>query len=166
MQTHRATSDTAQSPIYPASRRNSSSISTRLSIARPAVLTPPPYPKRETGSEAPTPFSRSRIPRADNSAFEGRYVEAYLGSTSASQAVSNVIQFWTREQRMTLLGANGLTRTDFGFRPGSLAPFGQPQEDHWKNFDVEIMPGSMHGSSREQERNYWINLRAASVLFP
>ncbi len=95
--------------------------------------------------------------------MEGRYVEAYL-SAIGPQAVSNAIQFWTREQRMTLFGANGLTRFDFGFRPGSLAPLGQPKEDHWKNFDVEIMPGSMHGSSREQERNYWITLRRLGVI--
>lgn len=95
--------------------------------------------------------------------LEGRYVEAYLCDLGP-MVVSNIIQFWTPEQRMAQLGRRGIVATDFGFRPGSLAPMSQPKEDHWKNFDVEIQPGSMHGSSREQMENKWVNAYRLGVI--
>jgi hypothetical protein len=124
---------------------------------------------RQSGGVDPKAFTgKKQMPAADaiqqikdsqsgQFRLEGRYVEAFLTSLGP-QAVSNVIQFWTCDQRMTLLGIDGTTRQDWTFRPGSLAPLGQPKEDHWKNFDTEVLPGSMHGSSREAEQNKWVNL--------
>lgn len=84
--------------------------------------------------------------------LEGRYVEAFLVDLGP-QAVSNTLQFVTRKQRIRLFGKDGLFKQEWDFRPGDIAPFGQPREDHWKNFTVSVNPGSMHAGSRDKERN-------------
>lgn len=89
--------------------------------------------------------------------LEGRYVEAFLGDIGP-QAVSNVIQFFSREKRISLFGADGITKQDFNFRPGDITPWQQPRENHWQNFDVEITPGSSHGGNRDSEINKYIGL--------
>lgn len=89
--------------------------------------------------------------------LEGRYLEAFL-SDMGPQAVSNVIQFFTREKRISLFGANGITKQDFNFRPGDITPDHEPREQHWMNFDCEVTPGSMHGGSRDSDINKYIGL--------
>lgn len=81
--------------------------------------------------------------------LEGRYLEAALEQVG-TQTVSNIIQYATLDSRLALLGADGMTKEDFDYRAGTLAPAGTPMEDHWKLFPVKITPGSAHGTSRTQ----------------
>lgn len=89
--------------------------------------------------------------------LEGRYVEAFLTDVGP-QAVSNVIQFFTLNKRITLFGPDGVTKQDFNFRPGDITPDSQPRENHWQNFDVEVTPGSLHGGNRDADINKFIGL--------
>jgi hypothetical protein len=95
--------------------------------------------------------------------LEGRYVEAFLVDLGP-QAVSNTIQFVTRDKRIKLFGKNGLFKTDWDFRAGDIAPFGIPREEHWKNFDVSITPGSMHGGSKDADQNKWFALYRGGAI--
>lgn len=95
--------------------------------------------------------------------LEGRYTEAFLVDLGP-QAVSNVIQFVTRDKRIKLFGKNGLFKSDWDFRPGDIAPFGQPRENHWQNFDVSIDPGSMHGGSKDADQNKWFALYRGGAI--
>lgn len=69
----------------------------------------------------------------------------------APMALANISQFFTVEQRIRYLGPDGVTWQDFDFAPGSLQPYGQPRNQHWRNFVVEVEPGSMLGSSKERK---------------
>ncbi len=90
--------------------------------------------------------------------LEGRYIEEFLRDTG-TLAISNIFQFYTAEQRLKILGGDGLTWEDFNFRPGDMLPDSGPIEDHWRNFSMEIAPGSLLGTSKAQEKN------AAMTLF-
>jgi hypothetical protein len=122
-----------------------------------------PSLERHSGTLDPTQLSRKKqAPAADSVEsmkdglqagfrLEGRYIEAFLGEAGI-QAVSNIFQFWTREQRVRLLGADGQTYEDFDFKPGSMVPYTQPQEDHWKLFAFEVGQGTLLGSPARERK--------------
>jgi hypothetical protein len=83
--------------------------------------------------------------------LEGRYLEAALEDVGV-QTLSNIFQFATMEQRLRVLGADGITWEDFDYDPGIMKPAGTPPEDHWRKFALKIAPGSSHGASRMQKK--------------
>jgi hypothetical protein len=126
------------------------------------------FDRQAGGMDAMTLAKKKQLPSSDviqqmkdsqsgQFRLEGRYLEAFLGDIGP-QAVSNIIQFFTRDKRISLFGADGITKQDFNFRPGDITPWQQPRESHWLNFDVEITPGSLHGGSRDGDINKYIGL--------
>lgn len=74
-------------------------------------------------------------------------------------AVPCVAQFFSRDQRMKMLGKEGLTQADFDYKPGTMCSWaGLPEEFH-KNFSVRIQPGTMHQGSKDRNKQVAIALR-------
>jgi hypothetical protein len=69
----------------------------------------------------------------------------------APMALANVSQFFSIEQRIRYLGPDGITWQDFDYSPGQLQPWSQPRSQHWRQFSIEVEPGSMLGSSKEKK---------------
>lgn len=82
--------------------------------------------------------------------MEGRYVEAAL-KRAAYQVVSGIFQFATLDRRLKILGADGMTWSDFDYLAGSMIPSSSPKEDHWRQFPIHIAQGSSSGQSRYQQ---------------
>lgn len=98
------------------------------------------------------------------SRLEERYLEVFLRDT-AQQSLSNVFQFYTTSQRLRLLGSDGTTMEDYDLDPGSLVPDrALPKWDHWKNFGVQVMPGSVHGGSKDRTKNYALQLASHGLV--
>lgn len=124
---------------------------------------------RHAGTLDPTMLGRKKqVPGGDTveqmrdtmqSTFrlESRYVEAFLRD-AGQQAIANVFQFFTAEQRMRLLGPDGLTMQDFDYHPGELTPWSEPREAHYKNFVFDVGAGTLHGASKDREKLVAIQL--------
>ena len=82
--------------------------------------------------------------------LEGRYLEAAL-EQCGEQSVSNIFQFATLDKRLSVLGADGMTWEDFDYRAGEMKPAGENVEDWWRQFSIQIAPGSLHGASKAQK---------------
>ena len=89
--------------------------------------------------------------------LDSRHIEPFMRAAGI-QFVSNIFQFWTRSQRMHMLGKDGLTWNDFDFDPGSMVPWSAPKEDHWRQFPIHVAAGSMHGLSKDREKQVSISL--------
>ena len=64
-----------------------------------------------------------------------------------------------------MLGSDGTTMEDYDLDPGSLVPDRTlPKWDHWKNFGVHVMPGSVHGGSKDRTKNYALQLAARGLI--
>lgn len=81
--------------------------------------------------------------------LEGRYVEAALRG-AGKQMISNIFQYATLDQRMRVLGADGMTWEDFDYYAKSMVPSSAPKEDHWRLFPIKIAPGSTHGNQKSR----------------
>lgn len=89
--------------------------------------------------------------------LESRYMEPFVRA-AGSQFVSNTFQFYTREQRMKILGPGGTVLSDFDYDPSTMAPWTVPKEDHWKKFKVKVAAGSMHGGKRDRDKQIALTL--------
>jgi hypothetical protein len=95
--------------------------------------------------------------------LEGRYLEAAL-KDAGKQVVSNIFQFADLDQRLAILGADGMTYEDFDYRASTMVPHGTPPEDHWKMFSINIAPGSSHGNVKYQRKVEAFNMRRQKDL--
>ena len=89
--------------------------------------------------------------------LDSRHIEPFMRS-SGKQFVSNIFQFWSRNQRMSMLGKDGQTWEDWDYDPGTMVPWYAPKEDHWKRFSVKIAAGSMHGGKKDRDKQVAITL--------
>lgn len=89
--------------------------------------------------------------------LEARFIEAFLRD-AGTMAVSNIFQFYTAKQRLYTLGTDGLTWQDFDYDPGTMVPASLPKEDHWKQFPIAIAQGSLHGASKDRNKQVSISL--------
>jgi hypothetical protein len=89
--------------------------------------------------------------------LESRYIEPFLRAAGLL-AISNIFQYYTREKRMWLFGADGVTIEDFDYDPKSMVPWSMPKEDHWKMFSLAISQGSLHGASRDRDKQVAMSL--------
>lgn len=89
--------------------------------------------------------------------LDSRHIEPFMRA-AGTQFVSNIFQFWSRSQRMSMLGKDGITWEDFDFDPGTMVPWYAPKEDHWRRFPVRIAAGSMHGGKRDRDKQVAISL--------
>jgi hypothetical protein len=88
--------------------------------------------------------------------LDSRHVEPFMRA-AGTQFVSNVFQYWSRRQRMWMLGRDGSTWQDFMYEP-DMMPLGSPKEDHWRLFPVRIAAGSMHSARRDREKQLSVSL--------
>jgi hypothetical protein len=89
--------------------------------------------------------------------LEGRYIESFL-KDAGIQAVSHIFQFYSAKRRMKLLGPDGFSLQDLDFDPGKLTPHSENKYDHWKNFQVNVVPGSTHGGARDRSKQLYMAL--------
>jgi hypothetical protein len=84
---------------------------------------------------------------------EGAMVEA------ARLGTSRVFQFYNKDQRIKLLGADGETWQDYDYVAENMVPASMPKEDHWQLFPIGLAPGTMHGGSQAQKKQVALSLR-------
>jgi len=89
--------------------------------------------------------------------LESRYIEPFIRAAGI-QAISHAFQYYTREKRMWMYGADGVTLEDFDYDPTTLVPWTMPREEHWKLFSIIVSQGSLHGSARDREKQVAISL--------
>lgn len=90
---------------------------------------------------------------------EERYIESFL-QRCGTQKVSNVIQFYSAIKRLDLLGAEGLTDSDFLPSAGKMHPAQMTDgsiskgraEDFKKLFALNIEPGSTHSGADDRKK--------------
>ena len=95
--------------------------------------------------------------------LEGRRLEQAL-TEAGLMAVSRIFQFYTLDQRLRILGEDGQTYEDYDYMAQSMVPAAGPREDHWKNFAIDIAPGSMHGAPEYQKKVIALRLRQGRDL--
>ena len=96
--------------------------------------------------------------------LEGRMIEVFLRD-AGTQAVSNILQFYTAKQRLMLLGADGLTREDFNLDLGTALPEArEEQPDFWRNFPLQIVPGSSAGGAKDRTKQVAITLAKMRMI--
>jgi hypothetical protein len=98
-----------------------------------------------------------------NIRLEGRYVESFL-SDAALQGVSNVCQFYAPNQRMRLIGPDGITTSDFIYDPEDMIPQTSDKFNFWKNFPVTVLPGSLHGGAKDRSKLMMMSLRGMGTI--
>jgi hypothetical protein len=96
--------------------------------------------------------------------LDGRFLEAFLRDAGLL-AMSNVFQHYQMPMRLRLLGADGITWEDFESNGPNLVPKNSlPKEDHWKSFSMQVAPGSLHGGSKDREKQIAMNLASRHLL--
>jgi hypothetical protein len=90
--------------------------------------------------------------------LQGRYMETFLRDAGI-QGVSNVIQFYDAPQRMRLLGPDGVSFSDYLYDPKDMVPSAVNKFEHWKNFPMTVVPGSLHGGSKDRSKMMMMSLR-------
>lgn len=77
----------------------------------------------------------------------------------ARMGTSRVFQFYNKDQRLKLLGADGETWEDYDYVAKNMVPASMPKEDHFRMFAISGKVGTMHGSSQSQKKQVAIALR-------
>ena len=91
--------------------------------------------------------------RLECAQIEGAMIEASLLCTS------RVFQFYNKDQRLKILGADGETWEDYDYVAQNMVPASAPKEDHWRLFPILVAPGTLHGGSQQQKKVVALNLR-------
>lgn len=95
--------------------------------------------------------------------LEGRAIEMFLRD-SGIQAVSNIVQFYTKDRRVEILGEDGMTLADFTGEDTMVPGSDIPKWDYWRYFPVHVAPGSMHGGARDRKKVMLISLAQMGML--
>lgn len=90
--------------------------------------------------------------------LKGRNMEVFLRHFG-SMTISNVFQFYTAQRRYWMLGPDGLTYEDFDWKPGEMVPAGVRAEDHIRNFQFLIHPGTLLNIAQEKKAQVLMMLR-------
>ena len=95
--------------------------------------------------------------------MEMRQIELILRD-AGYQAISHVFQNYTLKRRMKMLGPDGMTSEDFLYDPGVMTPGRGRRDLHHRNFNLLIVPGSLHGSSKDREKQISIVLYKINAI--
>ena len=95
--------------------------------------------------------------------IESRYVEDGIRQAAVLE-VSRVFQFYTLDQRLRILGADGATWEDFSYISNNMVPAFAPKEDWWQQFSVNVAQGSMHGAAKYRKQVIVLNLLKANKV--
>jgi hypothetical protein len=92
-----------------------------------------------------------------------RNIEVFL-EDAGKLAVPCVPQFFSKDQRMRMLGTEGLTTADVDYHPGSMTPWNAMPEEFHKNLAIEIVSGSMHSGSKDREKQMAVVLQRQGAI--
>jgi len=92
--------------------------------------------------------------------LESRYVEEAIRQAAILET-SRVFQFWTVDQRLRILGPDGMSFEDFMYIASNMVPGMAPKEDWWQQFPINVAQGSMHGSTEVKKQVIAMNLYKA-----
>lgn len=109
--------------------------------------------------------------------LRSQVLEAFM-SEFAMMLLMNFFQFYTREQRIAILGPQGQTFEDFDFDPGNLipshigkpmpdgspAPRGERAREFFRYFTYQIAPGSLLNSASIQDKLMYMQLARSGVI--
>jgi hypothetical protein len=104
-------------------------------------------------------------------------IEAFMSEFSM-MLLMNFFQFYTREQRIAILGPAGQTFEDFDFDPGNLIPHsigkrmpdgsapprGERAREFFRYFTYQIAPGSLLNSASIQDKMLYMQLARSGVI--
>jgi hypothetical protein len=104
-------------------------------------------------------------------------IEQFM-SEFAMMLLMNMFQFYTREQRIAVLGPSGQTFEDFDFDPDSLipadigtpmpdgtpAPRGERAREFFRYFTYQIAPGSLLNSASMQDKMLYMQLGRTGAI--
>lgn len=82
--------------------------------------------------------------------LETRRVETFLRD-AGEIGVSHILQYFSPEDRYRILAEQGWTIEDFDRAPRTMVPAGMAKESFYKEFGLNITPGSMHGANKDRE---------------
>lgn len=95
--------------------------------------------------------------------LEGRYIEAFLRDSGVQHA-SHVLQYFDWKGRYAILGQDGVVSQDFEGDTTNMVPAGHAKESFWKQFQVIVAPGSIHGANRDREQTKAFGMYRAGAL--
>ena len=95
---------------------------------------------------------------------EEKFIESFLND-AGQQVVSNIIQFYDAEQRMKLVGEDGITDQDFLYSPGKIFPGDKRFDPYvWKSFTFRIQPGSLNAGAKDKRIMEGVGLAARGLI--
>lgn len=111
--------------------------------------------------QVPSGDSLDQIQQARNTPIRlmGRNIEGFIGDLGML-FIPNMLQFYTAERRVDLLGAYGLTPADYDAAPGTLVPAGMEPESYARKFKFRIERGSLLSTQHTEKVQYAIKLFA------
>lgn len=96
--------------------------------------------------------------------LECRRLEGFL-EDGGELGLSNIFQFWTAEQRMKILGRDGITFQDFDYDPKSMIPHSEKEKSaHWLNYSMTVTPGSLHSGAGDRKKLMAIQLYGQGAI--
>ena len=95
--------------------------------------------------------------------LEGRYIEDFL-EEAGKQAVSNFFQYFDLNQRVMMMGPDGISWEDLNASGPNLLPESKPKEDHWRNFAMKVSQGSLLSNAKDRDKAMAISLAQAGLL--
>jgi hypothetical protein len=104
-------------------------------------------------------------------------IEAFM-SEFAMMLLMNFMQFYTRAQRIAVLGPQGQTFEDFDYDPGNMiphdvlppmpdgtpAPRAERAQEFFRYFTYQVAPGSLLNSASQQEKMLYMQLARAGGI--
>lgn len=95
--------------------------------------------------------------------LEGKYIEKFL-KEAGEIAISHEIQYFPKKYRFAIMGNDGVTWEDYTFDPTNMVPASHAKESFWKEFEVTMSPGSLHGANKERDQVKALTLYKAGAL--
>ncbi len=115
--------------------------------------------------QIPSGDSLEQLQNARNTPIRmmGRSIEGFIGDLGML-FIPCVLQFYTAERRVELLGSQGMTPADFDASPGTLVPAGMEPEAYARKFKFKIERGSLLSTQRMERVNYAMKLYMAKAM--
>ena len=88
--------------------------------------------------------------RSTPNRLKARNIEIFMRDGGAL-VVPTMMQFYTEKRRMTMLGQDGRTASDFDWDPGSMVPATIQPEEFVKSFRFYVQPGSLLNTEKRQK---------------
>ncbi len=115
--------------------------------------------------QVPSGDSLDQIQQARNTPIRlmGRNIEGFIGDMG-TLFIPNMLQFYSAERRVDLLGSYGLMPADYDASPGTMVPHGMEPENYARKFKFYIERGSLLSTQHVEKVNYAIRLAAGGMM--